>query len=101
MEPSVQFINNQEKKRFEVDINGYLAFMEYKLTNHGDLYILYTEVPPELKGQGIATKMAANVITLLQQNNWKLIPLCPFMAAYMERHPEFRFLISEKAKPRG
>ncbi len=83
-------INNDtgSKKRFELHIKGYTAFMEYLLSNEQIIYLTHTEVPSQLEGQGVGSAMASKVLTYIKQQGLKMAPLCPFLAAYLKRHPE-------------
>ncbi len=88
--------NNKEsdKKRFEFEVEGKTAFMEYILTNDG-IYLVHTEVPHSLEGHGLGTKLVELVLEYVEKKGLKLIPLCPFVAAYLKKHPEKHFLIKE------
>jgi predicted GNAT family acetyltransferase len=87
MENSI--INNEEKKRFELHTEGSIAFVDYKLFDGGIAYI-HTEVPEELGGKGIASQLAKYVLDYAQNNNLKVKPYCPYINAYIDKHPEYQ-----------
>ncbi|MEM1096578.1 MAG: GNAT family N-acetyltransferase [Bacteroidota bacterium] len=86
-------VQNTAKRRFEADIDGQLAFAEYILTKDGRLVITHTEVPPALEGQGIASHVIKAALDHARAANLQVMPLCPFAAAYIRRHSEYRDLV--------
>ncbi|WP_044204748.1 GNAT family N-acetyltransferase [Flammeovirga sp. OC4] len=90
-----QLTNNEDKKRYEFDIDGQIAYIDYMLAR-GNIYLTHTEVPPSLGGQGIGSKLVHSVLTDIKENtDYKLFPLCPFVAAYIKKHPEWKSILSE------
>jgi predicted GNAT family acetyltransferase len=86
--------NNLERKRYELEVEGKTAFIEYILAQ-GKIYLTHTEVPKSLEGQGIGSKLVKLVLEDIQKSELKLMPLCPFVAAYIKRHPEWTKLLAE------
>ena len=84
----LQVINNEAKNRFEVKVDKYLAVCEYKLIKDRIIFT-HTEVPPAIEGQGIASRLAKMGLEYAVANNLKIMPLCPYVAAYIKRHPEY------------
>lgn len=85
---------NKEKKRFEANIEGKTAIIEYIRTKD-KMYLTHTEVPKELEGKGIASEMVKEVLKQIEEEGLKLVPLCPFVAGYIKRHPEYKTLLAE------
>ncbi|MBC9933441.1 GNAT family N-acetyltransferase [Chitinophaga qingshengii] len=90
MELTIQ--QNTTKHQFETVVDGHTAFIVYKLFPGGIAYI-HTEVPPELEGKGIASQLAKYVLDYARENHLKVKPLCPYVHAYMKRHPEYNDLL--------
>lgn len=88
--------NNEARHRFETTLQGHTAFITYKL-RPGVITVLHTEVPPAVAGKGIASAMTRHVLDHIAHENLKLVPLCPYMAAYLKKHPEYQYLVKEKA----
>lgn len=88
----VEIVNNLDKRRFESVIGDYLARIDYILDGETITYT-HTVVPDELGGQGVASKMARFVLDYARDNDLKVIPQCPFVAAYIKRHPEYESLV--------
>ncbi|WP_276166516.1 GNAT family N-acetyltransferase [Zobellia alginiliquefaciens] len=77
-----------EKGRFEIDVDGQIAFMEYMISKQNIIYLTHTEVPKSLGGQGVGSALVSKVFEFIKQADMKMAPLCPFVAAYIKRHPE-------------
>jgi predicted GNAT family acetyltransferase len=80
--------DNPERHRFELPLDGHVAFANYRRS--GDtLLILHTEVPKELEGRGLGSALVRGLLDLIRAQGLKVRPLCPFVASYMDRHPEY------------
>ncbi len=90
--------HNPSQSQFQVEMEGYTAFLKYR-DRPGRLVLVHTEVPPELRGRGIADALAKGALDYARENNLKVTPLCPFVQKYLERHPEEKDLV--KASPGG
>jgi len=89
-----QIRKNNDRRRFEWTINGHTAFSEFILA--GDrFFVTHTEVPRPLEGRGIGSLLIQHVLEWIEQANLRLVPLCPFTAAYLQRHPEWQRLLAE------
>lgn len=64
-----------------------MAIAEYKLIKNR-LILTHTEVPVALEGQGIGSALARFALDFARERQLEVMPLCPYMAAYMARHPE-------------
>ncbi|MNF01010.1 hypothetical protein D3C80_1999340 [compost metagenome] len=82
-------INNEKDKRFELHLDGYVAFEQYALFEGGISY-LHTDVPKELEGKGIASAIAKYILEYAENNNLKVKPYCPYIKAYIDKHPEYQ-----------
>jgi uncharacterized protein len=74
--------------RFELEQDGHVATLEYTLA--GDvLTLIETEVPPALRGSGIAGELAKTALDWARANHKKVDVVCPFVAGYLHKHPEY------------
>jgi uncharacterized protein len=80
--------HNVAAKRFEVITEGQLAVAEYKMTSPSVMRLTHTEVPAALEGRGIAGALAKAAMAHARAHQLKIDPQCPYMRAYMEKHPE-------------
>ncbi len=81
--------NNTSRKRFEINLNGSTAFIEYNLEN-GLLTLVHTEVPEALRGQGAGSAIILKTLEYARENKLTIKPVCPFVVAYIQRHPEWQ-----------
>lgn len=93
---SLEVKNNGEENQYEIHINGSIAKIEYRLRNDRITFV-HTEVPDELEGQGIASKMARFVLDEAKSKGYSVRPMCPFIKGYIERHPEYQSLVRRKS----
>ena len=90
MEFSVK--NNKMGKRFEVQIDNSLAFVEYQIDGK-QITLIHTEVPHELGGQGVGGKIAKVALDFARGNGLKVVSECSFVASYIERHQEYHDIV--------
>jgi len=88
---------NDALHRLELEVEGSIAFIEYKLS--GDtLFLIHTEVPPALKGKGAASAIVQKALQYAKDNNYKIIPICPFVQSYLKRHQEWNDIVAPSAE---
>lgn len=93
---NLPLVRNEEKQRFEMDVNGSLALIEYR-DYPGKIALTHTEVEPALEGQGAATAIIEKTLAWIETQGLQLIPLCPLVVAYLKRHPEWnRIVVPER-----
>ena len=81
------FRDNREARRFELDVDGHVAFMEYE--RRPDAIVLkHTEVPGALRGRGVGNQLVKQAIDHARSEGLRLIVRCPFVRAYLEKHPQ-------------
>ena len=85
-------INNEEKRRYEFHVGDKVAFSEY-IRAKDKIYLTHTEVPEELAGKGIGSALIGKVLETIKENDLTLVPLCPFVALYLKRNPEWKSLV--------
>jgi predicted GNAT family acetyltransferase len=90
MDSAVQ--NEQSFHRFAVHVGEATAMLAYK--QEGDtIYLVHTEVPASMEGQGIGGKLAKAGLDYARENSLKVVARCPFVASYVQRHPEYSDLV--------
>lgn len=84
--------NNTEKHRFELAVDGHIAATYYKIAD-GVITFIHTEVPAELGGKGIGSKLIKGALDQVRADGLKVIPQCPFVKAFIEKHPDYQELL--------
>jgi predicted GNAT family acetyltransferase len=96
--------DNPERHRFEIDLGDATAIAQYAL-GQGIITFTHTVVPPEFGGQGIGTALIRAGLQAARERGLKVVPLCPFFAAYLQRHGEEQDLLEpawrERLKAEG
>ncbi|QQX76944.1 MULTISPECIES: GNAT family N-acetyltransferase [Aequorivita] len=92
----MRVIDNKEENRFETDIDGHKAVIAYSV-QPGILSLNHTEVPDALSGQGVASEMTEKVLLQIELRGLKVVPVCPFIKKYIDKHPEWKSIIAEKS----
>jgi len=88
--------DNTQRHRFELDLDGHTAFSNYR--REGDtLTIMHTEVPPALNGRGIGSSLVRGILDLARTQGLTVVPVCPFVKAYIGKHPEYTDLLKRPA----
>jgi len=80
--------NNNTESRFEAQVDDCLAFVDYQI-NGKQITLVHTEVPSQLGGQGVGGKIVKAALDFAVDNHLKVLPECPFVARYIERHPYY------------
>jgi uncharacterized protein len=92
-----ELIDNKLHHNFELWIDGERAFIDYK-KNGKTIYFLHTEVPKTLEGKGVAAALVEKALKYLDEQRYRLIPLCSYTQLFLRRHPEWYRLVDENQK---
>jgi uncharacterized protein len=94
-EPSIAIGDNAEDQRYEIRVDGELAgFAPYK-ARAGQIALNHTEVDDRFEGRGLASKLIAFALDDARERGLAVLPFCPFVKAYIQRHPEYVDLVPE------
>ncbi len=85
--------NNRDEQRYEMEIDGDLAVIEYDFPQQGVIVLTHTSVPQHLEGRGIGSELVEQVLGDIREQGWKMVPQCGFVAQYVQRHPEWEELL--------
>jgi predicted GNAT family acetyltransferase len=92
----LQIQHDQEAKQFFADIDGNIAKLDYFIEPDGKtLDYHHTFVPEALRGQQIGDKIVKFALDYAKENNFKVIPSCPFVKTMIERYPEYKDIAVE------
>ncbi len=89
---NLKVIDNKEKERFEINLDGGTALIDYSEQN-GVVAMTHTEVPPEFEGKGVGSRLVKGALEIVKNDGKRVRPLCTFVAAYIKRHPEYESLV--------
>jgi predicted GNAT family acetyltransferase len=88
-----QVLDNTAEQRYEMTLEGGTAFIDYTVA--GNVRTLtHAEVPVALRGGGVAVRLTGGALQLARSQGVKIVPRCPYVITFMQRHPEFNDLLA-------
>lgn len=88
--------DRHEHHQYELAIDGKLAaWIHYRMHGEDTIELVHTEVKPGHEGQGLASKIATFALDDARARGLKVIPSCSYIASFVQRHAEYRELVSE------
>ena len=78
--------DDRAKHRYEVEVPGGTAFAAYRLEG-GRIIFTHTEVPEASEGQGVGEALVRFAVEDARARGLEIVPLCPFVAAWIAKHP--------------
>jgi predicted GNAT family acetyltransferase len=91
-----EVVNNTSKHRYELAVDGHIAATYYAVAG-GVITFIHTEVPPELGGKGIASKLIRGALDQVRVDGLKVIAQCPFVKAFIEKNAAYQDLLAGSA----
>jgi predicted GNAT family acetyltransferase len=87
VEPRV--VDNPNELRYELWLDDRLAGeIRYTIRDDGKVVLVHTEIDPSLEGQGLGNVLVQGALDDLRERGIDYVPLCPFVRAYLQRHPQ-------------
>ena len=87
-----EVVNNRTEHRYELAVDGHIAASYYELAGPVITFV-HTEVPPELGGKGIGSKLIGGALDQVRSEGLKVVAQCPFVKAYIDKHPAYADLL--------
>jgi predicted GNAT family acetyltransferase len=98
----LRLVDAPERRRFEIlshDDAEPLAIVDYERRDR-TLLLMHTEVRPDLEGRGIGTRTAELVVDHLRRSGQLAIVGCPFLTAWLRRHPDEQDILARPLQDR-
>jgi uncharacterized protein len=84
-----------EHERYELSLNGEtVGFAAYRV-RPGLIAFVHTEIDKRVQGQGLADQLIRFALEDARERGLAVLPFCPFVKAFIERHREFEPLVPE------
>lgn len=91
----MSIIDNTARNRFEYEIEGRTAFIDYRRAGNV-LSLTHAAVPRELEGRGIGSSMVRDTLDLIRGRGEKVVPVCSFVDVFIRRHPDYQDLLANR-----
>ena len=85
-------VDNPVHHRYELAVEGHLAMTHYEIAD-GVITFVHTEVPPELGGKGIGSKLIKGALDQVRAEGLKVIAQCPFVKGWIDKHADYADLL--------
>jgi uncharacterized protein len=96
----IEIRDNSELGRYEILDGGRLAgFADYRL-HDGRLILPHAEIDPEHQGAGLGSRLARFALDDARARELAIVPLCPFIASYVDSHPEYLDMVAPAMRAR-
>ena len=84
----LRVVDDPDELRYELRLGGTrVGFLAYR-REPGVVVLVHTDVDPAYEGQGLASRLVAGALADVRGRGLRIVPLCPFVAGYLRRHPE-------------
>jgi uncharacterized protein len=93
MATETRVVDNPEWHRYELQVDGAVAGFALYRRQPGVVTFTHTEIDPASEGQGLGSALARSALAQIRDRGEQVVPLCPFIAAYIRRHPEYLDLV--------
>jgi predicted GNAT family acetyltransferase len=95
----IRVVDNAPELRYEIWLGDAGAgFVAYR-REPGTIVLIHTDIEPAFAGKGLGSRLVAGTLDDLRRRGLKVVPVCPFVAAYIRRHPEYDDLVVSDPAP--
>lgn len=92
----IEVRDNKDRFRYEIVVDGIVAgFVQYNVRG-GRMILVHTEIDDAYEGKGLGTKLATGTLDDLRRRGLLIVPVCPFIESYIQRHPEYDDLVDHE-----
>jgi uncharacterized protein len=86
---AVEIVRIDERHRYDLTVDGRRAGTSQFRLEPGTIVFTHTIIRPEFEGRGLGSRLAKFVLDDAIARGERIVPECPFIAAYLGRHPEY------------
>jgi len=96
----IEVTDNPELHRYEAHFEDAVAgFIAYSIRN-GRISLIHTEIENAYEGKGVASTLVKRALVMVRDSGLELLPVCPFVKSYVERHLQYLDLVPAGERPR-
>ncbi len=85
--------DNEAAHRYELLVDEKRVGELIYQARDGVVTLIHTDVAPQLEGHGLGEQLVAHALDDIRSRRLRIVPLCPFVGAYLRRHPEYEDLV--------
>ena len=85
--------DNQDELRYELEDDGEILGTIRYTRGDGVITLVHTEVDPKAEGKGVGSALVQGALDDIRASGLKVRPFCPFVAAYIRRHPDYEEIV--------
>jgi predicted GNAT family acetyltransferase len=93
----LQIRDDRDGGRYVAEIEGTIVASAFYKVRDSTWVFVHTEVDEEHSGEGIGSALAGLALDDVRSQGGRVVPICPFVAAYIRRHPEYQDLVDHEA----
>lgn len=84
--------HDETGRRFVADLGDATAELTYLVRDATTVIFNHTYVPPSGRGSGVAAALATRALEWARASGFGVVPVCSYVAAFLQRHPEYEDL---------
>lgn len=89
-------VDHADQHRYEIRSGSTLAGSAFYNPSPEAITFTHTEIEPEFDGQGLGSRLARAALDDVRARGLQVVPLCPFIAGWIRRHPEYVDLVDDR-----
>ncbi|KHL18604.1 hypothetical protein CLV56_1496 [Mumia flava] len=96
-DPAIEITDQADRRRYLLTVDGeQVGKINYRDPSDGVRDLLHTEVDPRMSGRGLASRLVRTALDDIRSKGWTVVPTCPLVRAYVEKHPEYADLVATR-----
>ena len=92
---AAEVTRNDAALQYDIELNGTPAGLIRFTRDEDVVTLVHTEVDPQFEGEGVGSTLVQRALDDIRSRGERVVPLCPFVSAYLERHPEYADLVAD------
>jgi predicted GNAT family acetyltransferase len=94
--PKAVVREDPDNHRYVLELDGEVVGLAVYHLRGGRYIFVHTEIQPGHGGEGLGSTLARRALDDVRAKGAKIVPLCPFISAFIRRHPEYEDMIDQR-----
>jgi hypothetical protein len=87
--------DDPQNHRYLLEVDGKVVGVAVYHLRGNRYFFVHTEIDPEHEGEGLGSTLARGALDDVREMGMKIVPLCPFITSFIERHPEYADMVDQ------